>query len=96
VIQGFCDAATGTDLMMRSNLFDAITKGKDCQQTLNDLKYQGSVAQKYDPLTTELSNEGICEAFTNEISTLNQIGNNSTQDALRFSYEVSFTGDTDA
>ena len=61
-----------------------------------DLKYPGSQAAIYDPLTTETSSQAICNEFAKEINTLQSVNNNSVVDALRFSYEVSFVNDVNA
>jgi hypothetical protein len=47
-------------------------------------------------LSSELTIQGICKEFDNEITLLKSVGNNSSVDGLRFSYEVSFTSDTNA
>ena len=69
--------------------------GEDCVDVVADLGYEGSAAERFDPLSVELSSEATCDVLNNEIATLASLGNNSEIDALRFSYEVSFTTDND-
>lgn len=96
VLPGYCTAVEDSSLVLRSNLFEEMSAGADCSETLTSFGYDGSSAEKYDPLSNELTNEAICSEFSDEIATLQSVGNYSVEDALRFSYEISFTSDSDA
>ena len=89
---GFCTA----DLTLRQTLIERMYDGEDCLTVLTDLNYTESQAKVYDPLSQELSQAEICGYFQETVDMLVGVGMSSSVDGLRFSYEVSFTEDSEA
>lgn len=94
--EGFCDAIYSDQMTKRQQLFDKIYDGKPCVQSVQELHYSESKANIFDPLSSELTVEGICDKFDDMIDLLHEAGNKSSIDGLRFSYEVSQIEDNDA
>jgi len=77
-------------------MFNRVQEGDSCVDAYYAVGYEGSVAEKFDPLSSELSVDKICEELEDMAALLRSVGDNTAIDKLRFSYEVSFTEDVKA
>ena len=77
-------------------MFKRMKEGDSCVDAFYAVGYQDSVAEKFDPISEELSVDDICAKLEDMGELLLSVGKNAEIDNLRFSYEVSFSEDAKA